>query len=765
MKKIPLTFLALFSIGNWLLAQSVIPVDVQNKYDRYIKPSSTADWIEFKQEAPFTGDLIFIDAPDLLGISLQDKMKLERSNTDPAGNKHYKYAQYHNNVRIEGVEIGVHERNGRVHLINGEAIRGLQVETTPYISSEQAIEIALENYPADVYLWQDAFSVERFKAKKGADATLYPTPELLIVRKDTKGAKHGDNYTLAWRMFIGAKQPYISTYVYIDAIHGTLLRARSADVMCNPTSVETTFNGAQTVNTDFRFEECGASYTDVNSYFSIDDCTAGTEIRSYYSAGYYAANYGDDYLLCDGDNSWTSTGSTKMVLSTLYATRKAVNYYLNVHGHESFDGESGLMDVFSNKTYFDDFDDPYCSNANFTSFLDNLYFGSGPDCSPGTMDDYNTLDIAGHEMTHGVIEYAHFDALDYSDESGALNESFADIFGEMVEYYTEGGTLSWLMAEDRGAIRSFSDPNDYGDPDTYFGTNWAPLGGDDNGGVHTNSNVQNHMFYLLSVGGSGTNDNGLPYEVEGIGYDHARDIAWSAMMNYLNAADGYVTARNAWIQAAIDLFGSCSQQVISVGQAWQAVGVTAATAYDLASVCGTYTLTGYADATYGIENATILLNDFWVNCATTINSPAVVTFESAGYIQMNPGFEAKSGSTFVAWIDPCEVSDYNPDDLRFDPDAQPSTEIPVTEADALNIYPVPASQQITVKFIPGSEGDFRLLITDISGKQVAPFIEYAATMDTEQMVTIDVHDLSAGVYFVMVQGDTYQQSAKFVVQH
>jgi bacillolysin len=70
------------------------------------------------------------------------------------------------------------------------------------------------------------------------------------------------------------------------------------------------------------------------------------------------------------------------------------------------------------------------------------------------------------------------------------------------------------------------------------------------------------------------NDYGVEYTVEGIGHEKAQDIAWGAMMDYLNAADGYITARNAWIQSAIDLFGSCSQEVISVGQAWQAVGVT-----------------------------------------------------------------------------------------------------------------------------------------------------------------------------------------------
>ncbi len=765
MKKIYLIMLISLQCSFMAHAQSVLPDIVQQKYGDWIKPGSTTEWINLRQGAPFTGDQIFSQAPELLNVSPQNSFKMLRSNQDAAGNMHYKYAQYYNGVRIEGLETAVHERSGRVHLINGNVVSGLYVNTQPAITSEQAVSKALQAFPAEVYVWQDAREQLRYQDKYGENATLYPQPELLIVKRDAKGGLQPDNWTLAWRMYIGAKKPYMSSYVYIDASTGEVLREHTADILCNPTTITTTFNGSQTVNTDYRTEECGASYTDATSYFTIDDCTDGTEIRSYYSAGYYAANYGDDYLLCDGDNSWDPLASGQMVLSTLWATRKAVNYYLNVHGHEGFDGSGGTMDVFSNKTYFDEDDNPHCSNANYNSFLDNLYFGAGPDCAPGTMDDYNTVDIAGHEMTHGVINYAHFDALDYADESGALNESFADIFGEMVEYYTEGGTLSWLMAEDRGAIRSFSDPNGFGDPDTYFGTNWAPLGGDDNGGVHTNSSVQNHMFYLLSEGGSGTNDNGLEYIVEGIGYDHARDIAWSAMMNYLDSDDGYITARNAWIQAAIDLFGSCSQEVISVGQAWQAVGVTSATGFDLASVCGSYTLTGYADATYGIENATILLNDFFANCNTTIYAPAAVTFESAGYIQLNPGFEAKFGSTFVALIDPCEVSAYDPDNVRFDPEAAPETENTVLTDTHLKVYPVPASNQITISFNLTVDESYTIVITDMSGKQVTPFIETSPMEGDEQQLQIDISTLPSGMYVLMMQTGTEFVNTKFVVQH
>lgn len=117
--------------------------------------------------------------------------------------------------------------------------------------------------------------------------------------------------------------------------------------------------------------------------------------------------------------------------------------------------------------------------------------------------------------------------------------------------------------------------------------------------MHTNSGVQNFVFFLLSEGGSGTNDQGWDYNVNAIGWSSARDIAWQAMMNYLDSDDGYVTARNAWIQSAIDLYGSCSEEVVAVGEAFLAAGVTYYTSYNLASVCGTYNTVAFIDAAAG----------------------------------------------------------------------------------------------------------------------------------------------------------------------
>ncbi len=112
-------------------------------------------------------------------------------------------------------------------------------------------------------------------------------------------------------------------------------------------------------------------------------------------------------------------------------------------------------------------------------------------------------DVVGHEMTHGVI--AHNADLFYWGQSGAINESLADVMGEIVDHRHHGrgdSPHSWTLGEDLpiGAVRSLKDPRRFGQPETMTDRRYAG-GEDDNGGVHTDSGVGNRTFYLISQGG------------------------------------------------------------------------------------------------------------------------------------------------------------------------------------------------------------------------------------------------------------------------
>jgi hypothetical protein len=182
-----------------------------------------------------------------------------------------------------------------------------------------------------------------------------------------------------------------------------------------------------------------------------------------------------------------------------------------------------------------------------------------------------------------------------------MNESMSDIMGKSVQFWSKPSDVNWLMSNDMNwIIRSMSNPNSQGQPDTYKGTNWY-TGTADNGGVHTNSGVGNFMFYLLVTGGSGTNDIGNGFSVTGIGLAKADQILYRSETVYLSPTSKYADWRTACVNAATDLYGSGSNEVTQVQNAWYAVGV--GTAGGGGGSCGTPT--GLASSSITNTSATV----------------------------------------------------------------------------------------------------------------------------------------------------------------
>jgi len=194
--------------------------------------------------------------------------------------------------------------------------------------------------------------------------------------------------------------------------------------------------------------------------------------------------------------------------------------------------------------------------------------------SNGNPGGVTGIDVCGHELTHGVTQYSS--GLNYSNESGAMNESMSDIMGKAIQFWSKPSDINWKLSNDMSwIIRDMSNPNAEGQPDTYKGTFWYS-GTADNGGVHTNSGVGNFMFYLLVNGGSGTNDLGNAYSVTGIGLTAAERIMYRTNVVYLTPTSKYIDWRIACINAAADIYGPTSTQVNQVRNAWYAVGIGSA---------------------------------------------------------------------------------------------------------------------------------------------------------------------------------------------
>jgi bacillolysin len=204
------------------------------------------------------------------------------------------------------------------------------------------------------------------------------------------------------------------------------------------------------------------------------------------------------------------------------------------------------------------------------------------------------LDVVAHELTHGVTEFTS--GLIYENESGALNESFSDIIGNTTEFYAAAngldpaGTPDWLVAEEidlrtdaAPGFRNMSDPQEDSDPDHY---SELFTGTEDAGGVHTNSAIPNHAYYLLvnggqnagcdAVGSSGhTHTHDCDVTVTAIGLPNASQIFYAGFTSLPENAT-IANARFATVAAAEAAFGAGTQQVTSTNAAWQAVGVGSA---------------------------------------------------------------------------------------------------------------------------------------------------------------------------------------------
>jgi hypothetical protein len=188
--------------------------------------------------------------------------------------------------------------------------------------------------------------------------------------------------------------------------------------------------------------------------------------------------------------------------------------------------------------------------------------------------------------------------------------------------------------------------------------------------------VLDYCFLPNGNGGSGTNDLGETYDVQPLdgGMWDAYDIAWQAMMNYIDGDDGFNTTRNCFIQAAKDLFGSCSEEVIITGEAFKAVGISHYSPQALTSICGSYisAIPEVIDGILAVSNAVVINSTYIGSCAATVHPGANITAKSSEYINLLPGFEAISGAVFEAYLSECSTSKYDPNNLRLTTPVNPA---------------------------------------------------------------------------------------------
>ena len=281
-------------------------------------------------------------------------------------------------------------------------------------------------------------------------------------------------------------------------------------------------------------------------------------------------------LFTDADNQW-GTGAaadrSTVAVDAQYGTDVTWDYYKKVHGRDGIagDGKGSFNRVHYGKDYNNAFWD------------DNCFCMTYGDGDGKLMGPLVSLDVAGHEMSHGVTSKTA--ALTYSGESGGLNEATSDVFGTLVEFHAANAEDrgDWLIGEKvvrsglgREALRFMDKPSKDGKSADCWN---AKLGDLD---VHYSSGVGNHFAYLLAEGSGKKSLNGVAYNsptcdgstVSGIGRAKLGKIWYRALTVYMTSSTNYAAARKATLSAAKDLYGGDSTEQKAVAAAWKAVAVS-----------------------------------------------------------------------------------------------------------------------------------------------------------------------------------------------
>ncbi len=500
---------------------------------------------------------------DVVGAGQEDTFRRTSLVRDQIGFAHLKHQQYHGNIPIEGATYTTHIKDRIVVSVSGSFLEYAAVDSDRSLSEADALSEALNFVDADLYMWEslqhdhtghnhdvdcmccDCLAGQSHYGHDAHDHETYSNqaPEGELIYLPTED---GD-LVLTFKFDVYAVAPLSRQNIFVDASTGSILETHDqihhADVAASGTSL---YDGTVNFTAD-----------DVSGPFRLRQVANGVET--------YDLNNGTSYGGAADITSTTTNFTASDVRTGVQAhfgAEETLQYFFNEHGRDSYDGNGATLRSYV--SYGTDYVNAFWDGSRMT-------YGDGNGTSYGPLV---SLDIVGHEVSHGVT--GNTAGLIYQNESGALNESFSDIFGEAIENYATG-TNDWLMGDDigiggSGALRNMANPNQYGDPDTYFGNSWY-TGTGDNGGVHINSGVQNKWFYILSVGEAGTNDNGDAYDVTGIGMQDAGAIAYRNLSVYLNQNSNYAEAREGALQAAVDLFGAGSTQHDATAAAWDAVGV------------------------------------------------------------------------------------------------------------------------------------------------------------------------------------------------
>ena len=490
---------------------------------------------EAAAEAPATADEI--------GLGAKEKLVVRDVLKDADGTVHTRYERTYAGLPVLGGDLVVHENAAGVTKDVTRAqkaaikVTDLTPEVTTAAVEKQAVKLA--------------------KADGSTDSEASNAPRKVI------WAASGTP-TLAYETVVGGLQhdgtPQ-ELHVITDAETGKKLYEFEAVQTGTGTSP---YNGSVTIGTTLS-----------GSTYNLTDASRGSH-KTYNKARATSSSAGT--LFTDANDAWgtgtTTSASTDQnaAVDAHYGAQVTWDFYKNVLGRNGI--RNNGVAAYSRVHYGNAYVNAFWSDSCFC-----MTYGDGA----GNVKPLTSLDVAGHEMTHGLT--SNTAGLNYSGESGGLNEATSDILGTAVEFYAAnskdpGDYLIGEKVDIRGngtPLRYMDQPSKDGNSVNSWSSSTAGLD------VHYSSGPANHFFYLLSEGSGSKTINGVAYNsptsngstITGIGRDKAVQIWYKALTTYMTSTTNYKGARTATLSAASSLYGASSTEYAAVNAAWAAVNVTA----------------------------------------------------------------------------------------------------------------------------------------------------------------------------------------------
>lgn len=485
----------------------------------------------------------------------EKELQLKGIGTDRRGNRHVRFQQLYKGLPVFGGELIVHMDNGNaIRGVNSKFAPKINLPSEPTVSSDDAKQKVLKHAPDN-------------KEVTGLEPTL-----LVLV--------HEDKPYLAWHITVagtcktlkgskmGAKWEY-----FVDALTGDVIwRYNNLQTHTRTTGTGTgKYSGTNVLNT---------VHNHTTDNYELEDQWLPTTARIF---THHADGYLDEvfWWICppkpvseDDNNNW-SAASQGIEVDCHVHTRAVYDYFLLMHGRDSYDDAGSDMHIYAHVGT--DYD-----NAFWNGTCVQIGDGDGVES-----DTFCTLDIVAHEWTHAVTEYTA--NLIYSNESGALNESMSDVFAALIDGDWLQGEDNWLLTS-APAGRNLADPSNGGQYDgssrdtavasvlaghqpDHMDDKWTWLGAEnDNGGVHVNSGIMNKVAHLIATGGR-------HYDVtvcEGLGREVMGRLYYQALSSILTPSSDFEDMRDAVLDALHDLYEGdprYDRWRVSINNAFASVGI------------------------------------------------------------------------------------------------------------------------------------------------------------------------------------------------